>query len=77
MIGEMMAVSKGTFAITRASRFMANSPWVTVQLEFEGQRDGIRLSQQGIDLLRIEEGKIVEAMLFSSNTEQEDAFWGR
>lgn len=77
MIGEMMAVSKGTFAITRANRFMANGPWVTVELEFEGQRDGIRLSQQGIDLLRIEEGKIVEARLFSSDPEQEDAFWGR
>lgn len=77
MIGEMMAVSNGTFAITRANRFMANGPWVTVELEFEGQRDGVRLSQQGIDLLHIQDGKIVEARLFSSDPEQEDAFWGR
>jgi uncharacterized protein len=77
MIGAMMEVSRGTFAITRASRFMGNGPWVTVELEFEGQRDGLRMSQQGIDLLRIEAGRIVEARLFSSDPEQEDAFWGR
>lgn len=76
MIGKMMEVSKGTFAITRAHRFMGNGAWVTVELEFEGQRDGLRLSQHGIDLLRIEEGRIVEARLFSSDPEQEDAFWG-
>jgi ketosteroid isomerase-like protein len=77
MIGAMMEVSKGTFAITRANRFMGNGPWVTVEIEFEGQRDGLRMSQQGIDLLRIEEGRIVEARLFSSDPAQEDAFWGR
>lgn len=77
MIGAMMELSKGTFAITRANRFMGNGAWVTVELEFVGQRDGLRMSQQGIDLLRIEEGRIVEARLFSSDPEQEDAFWGR
>lgn len=77
MIGRMMEVSKGTFAITRASRFMSNGPWVTVELEFEGRRDDLLMSQQGLDLLRIEEGRIVEARLFSSDPEQEDAFWGR
>ena len=77
MIGEMMGVSNGTFAITRAHRYMANGPWVTVEIEFEGRRDGAVMSQHGIDLLRIEGGKIVEARLFSSDPEQEDAFWGR
>jgi uncharacterized protein len=77
MIGEMMAVSNGTFAITRAHRYMANGSWVTVEIEFEGRRDGAVMSQHGIDLLRIEGGKIVEARLFSSDPEQEDAFWGR
>lgn len=77
MIGTMMEVSKGTFAITSARRFMGNGPWVTVEIEFEGQRDGAQMSQQGIDLLRIEGGRIVEARLFSSDPAQEDAFWGR
>jgi ketosteroid isomerase-like protein len=77
MIGDMMAVSDGTFAIARANRFMENGQWVTVELEFEAQRDGLRMSQQGIDLLRIEDGRITEARLFSSDPRQEDAFWGR
>jgi ketosteroid isomerase-like protein len=77
MIGGMMEASRGTFAITRANRFMGNGAWVTVELEFKGQRDGMQMSQQGIDLLCIEDGKIVEARLFSSDPEQEDAFWGQ
>lgn len=77
MIGEMMAVSQGTFAITRANGFMLNGPWVAVELEFEGRRDGLVMSQRGIDMLRIEDGKIVEARLFSSDQDQEDVFWGR
>lgn len=76
MIGGMMEASAGTFAITRATRFMSNGPWVTVEIEFEGRRDDLHLSQQGIDLLRVEEGRIVEARLFSSDPEQENAFWG-
>lgn len=76
MIGGMMAASRGSFAITRANRFMSNGDWVAVELEFEAQRDGMRMAQPGIDLLRIENGQIVEARLFSSNQAQEDAFWG-
>lgn len=77
MIGAMMGVSGGTFKITRAARFMENGDWVTVELEFQGERSGARLSQAGIDLLRIENGQIVEARLFSSDPSEEDAFWGR
>jgi len=35
------------------------------------------MDQPGIDLLRIVDGKIVEVWLFSSDPEQEDAFWGK
>jgi hypothetical protein len=77
MIGGMMEVSGGTFAITRAVRFMVNGDWVTVEIEFAAQRDGMMLAQPGIDLLRIENGRIVEARLFSSDQDAEDAFWGQ
>ena len=40
LIGGMMEVSGGTFAITRANRYMANGDWVTVEIEFSGERDG-------------------------------------
>lgn len=77
MIGAMMEVSEGTFAITRASRYMANGDLVAIEIEFSGERDGARLSQTGIDLLRIEGGRITEVWLFSSNPQEEDAFWGK
>jgi len=77
MIGRMMEHSNGTFAITRTVRFSANGEWVAVELEFSGQRDGARLNQPGIDLLKIENGQIVEARLFSSDQKAEDEFWGK
>lgn len=77
MFGGMMAASGGTFAITHAHRFLANGDLVAIEIEFAAQRDGIKLDQPGIDLLRIADGKIVEVWLLSSNPEQEDAFWGK
>jgi len=77
MFGGMMAASGGTFAITHAHRFLANGDLVAIEIEFAAQRDDIKLDQPGIDLLRIADGKIVEVWLFSSNPEQEDAFWGK
>jgi uncharacterized protein len=77
MLGKMMEVSQGTFAITRADHYMANGDWVAITLEFAGQANGIQLKQPGVDLLRIEGGQVVEVRLFSSDQAQEDAFWGR
>ena len=76
MMGGMMEKSGGTFAITHAHRYLANGDLVAIEIEFSGQREGATLDQAGIDLLRIVDGKIVEVWLFSSNPEQEDAFWG-
>jgi uncharacterized protein len=77
MLGKMMEVSKGTFAITRADHYMANDDWVVITIEFAGEHDGIKLKQAGVDLVRIEGGKIVEVRLFSSDQAQEDTFWGQ
>ena len=56
---------------------MANGDWVAVSIEFAGVRDGLTLQQAGVDLLHIVDGKIVEVRLFSSDSAQEDAFWGQ
>jgi ketosteroid isomerase-like protein len=77
LFGAMMTVSGGSFAITQAHRYFANGDLVAIEIEFAGQRDGATLNQPGIDLLRIEGGKIVEVWLFSSDPAQEDAFWGK
>nr|WP_315220484.1 nuclear transport factor 2 family protein [uncultured Duganella sp.] len=76
MLGKMMEVSKGTFAITRADHYMANGDWVAITIEFAGEANGIELRQPGIDLVRIAGGKIVEVRLFSGDQAQEDLFWG-
>jgi ketosteroid isomerase-like protein len=77
MLGTMMEVSKGTFAITRADHYMANGDWVAITIEFAGEANGMKLKQAGVDLIRIEGGKIVELRLFSSDQKQEDEFWGQ
>ncbi|WP_292399696.1 nuclear transport factor 2 family protein [Mesorhizobium sp.] len=77
MLGGMMEASGGSFAITKVNRYLTNGDLVAVDLEFAGEHGGLKLSQSGIDVLRIKDGKIVEVWLFSSDPEQEDAFWGR
>ena len=77
MLGAMMEVSKGTFAITRADHYMANGDWVAITIEFAGEANGHTMKQAGVDLIRIDGGKIVEVKLFSSDPVQEDAFWGQ
>jgi len=77
MIGGMMEVSQGSFAITEASHYMENGDWVAVSIRFGGEREGARLEQAGVDLLRIADGKIAEVFLFSSDPAQEDRFWGQ
>jgi ketosteroid isomerase-like protein len=76
MLAKMMEVSKGTFAITRADHYMANGELVAITVEFAGEANGIKLRQPGVDLVRIEHGKIVAVRLFSSDQQQEDLFWG-
>ena len=76
MLGGMMTVSQGSFKITRANRYMANGDWVAIELEFEAERPGMKLAQPGVDLVRIDKGRIVEVRLFSSDQDGEDAFWG-
>ena len=77
MLGAMMDVSKGTFAITRADHYMANGDWVAITIEFAGEAHGLKMNQAGVDLIRIQGDKIVEVKLFSSDQAQEDAFWGQ
>lgn len=47
MIGGMMEVSRGTFAITEAQHYMENGDWVAISIRFAGEREGARLDQAG------------------------------
>ncbi|MBY5865331.1 nuclear transport factor 2 family protein [Rhizobium leguminosarum] len=77
MMGAMMAKSGDSFAITHAHRYLANGDLVAIEIEFAGQREGAKVDQPGIDLLRVQDGKIVEVWLFSSDPKEEDQFWGK
>jgi ketosteroid isomerase-like protein len=77
MLGAMMQTSNGSFAVDKVHAFMANGDLVTVTIHFAANRQDASMSMDGVDLLRIEDGKITEMWLFSSDPESEDAFWGR
>lgn len=76
MIGGMMESSRGTFRIDRVENLMANGDLVAATIHFVAERDGATLALDGVDLLRVVDGLIVEAWLFGADQSVEDAFWG-
>ncbi|WP_017590763.1 nuclear transport factor 2 family protein [Nocardiopsis ganjiahuensis] len=76
MIGGMMAVSEGTFELTMTGEPMVNGALVAAPVHFAGKREEAEMAMGGVDLLRIEGGKLAEAWLFSADPQAEDAFWG-
>jgi ketosteroid isomerase-like protein len=76
MLGSMMETSRGTFAIDKIHTVMENGDLVAATIHFTGRHDGASMSMDGVDVLRIENGKIAEMWLFSSDPAAEDAFWG-
>lgn len=76
MIGGMMEVSRGTFRIDRVHALMANGDLVAATIHFVAERDGATLALDGVDLLRVVDGVIVEAWLFGADQQAEDDFWG-
>lgn len=77
MIGQMMELSAGTFAIDRVDSLMSNGDLVAAAIHFTGRRDGRSMDMNGIDMMRLSDGKIMEMWLFSGDQAAEDAFWGR
>lgn len=77
MIGTMMGVSNGTFVLESTGAPMINGDLAVLPIRFSGKREGMEMSMDGIDLLRIENGKVAEAWLFSADQIAEDAFWGQ
>lgn len=76
MIGAMMQSSAGTFAIDKVHSLMVNGDLVAASIHFSARRDGKSMSMDGVDVLRIKDGAIVEAWLFSGDQAAEDEFWG-
>ena len=76
LIGGMMTASQGTFELSVTGPPMVNGAVVAVPIHFSGKREDATMSQDGVDLLRVEGDRIAEVWLFSSDPESEDAFWG-
>ena len=77
MLGQMMQVSAGSFAIDQVRNVMASGDLVAATIHFQGQREGAAMSMDGVDVLRIADDKIAEVWLFSADQPAEDLFWGQ
>jgi uncharacterized protein len=76
MIGRMMEISQGSFELALTTPPMGNGDLVAANIHFTARREGAVLDQDGVDLLKVADGQIVEAWLFSSDQPGEDDFWG-
>lgn len=74
-LGDFGKWSQGTFAIDDIHYITDNGDFVSVSLNFVASFKDKSISMKGIDLFRIQNGKITEVWLFSENIEEEDNFW--
>lgn len=77
MLGGMMEASQGSFAIDKVHSLMGNGELVAATIHFAGRHDKASMAMDGVDLLRIKDGKIAEVWLFSGDPAAEDIFWGK
>ncbi|MET9966023.1 nuclear transport factor 2 family protein [Streptomyces sp. NPDC006356] len=77
MLGGMMQTSQGSFAIDQVHALMGNGDTVAATIHFTGSHERGSMSMDGVDVLRMKDGKIVEVWLFSADQTTEDAFWGQ
>lgn len=72
--GEYSERSGGTFKVI-TDWAAPNSHFVAVSVVSMAEKDGNTLNNPGIDLFRIENGKIQEVWTFSKYQSAEDEFW--
>ncbi len=75
LFAQFMELSEGSFRINKVSNIMNNGDLVAATLHFSAKRQGRAISMKGVDLMRIEGGRIVEVWLFSADQDIEDNFW--
>ncbi|MCF1595863.1 nuclear transport factor 2 family protein [Streptomyces muensis] len=77
MLGGMMQTSQGSFAIDAVHALMGNGDTVAATIHFTGRHERGSMGMDGVDVLRLKDGKIAEVRLFSADQTSEDAFWGK
>lgn len=76
LLGAFTERSAGSFRIDRVDQLFANGDLVAATIAFSASVADKAMSMAGVDLLRVENGKIAEVWLFSEDQPAEDAFWG-
>ncbi|WP_306350536.1 nuclear transport factor 2 family protein [Flavobacterium sp. '19STA2R22 D10 B1'] len=74
-LGRFMELSQGTFAIDAVDYLAPNGNMVSAAIHFKAKAHGKSMAMKGMDLMRFENGKIVEVWLFSEDGTAEDDFW--
>lgn len=75
LFGKFMEISEGSFKIDYVDSIMANGELVTAILRFSAKNKKGQISMNGVDVMRVQNGKIREVFLFSADQKAEDAFW--
>jgi ketosteroid isomerase-like protein len=75
LFGKFMEISQGSFKIDHVHSIMANGDLVAATIHFSAKKVGAEISMDGVDLMKVENGKIKEVFLFSGDQNAEDAFW--
>lgn len=76
LLGGLMEASEGSFQLVVTGPAMVNGEMVAIPVRFSGARSDASMDMDGVDLLTVRDGKIVEMHLFSADGPAEDAFWG-
>ena len=75
-LGRFMELSGGTFALI-PDVVTESGNLVSMTVHFTAQREGATdLDQRGVDIFRVEDGRIAEVWLISEDQAAEDLFWG-
>lgn len=75
LFGKFMEISEGSFKINKINSIMSNGSTVAATLHFSAKNKKTEISMNGVDMMRVENGKIKEVFLFSGDQDAEDAFW--
>ena len=79
LFGEFMSISGGTFKIDEVKNITVNGVLVSANLHFSAHRCqyfDFEMSMDGVDVMKVVDGKIKEVFLISGDQQLEDKFWG-
>lgn len=68
LFGRFMEISQNSFKIDSVGHIMANGNLVSSTLHFSARKlNGQSITMNGVDLMKVENGKIAEVFLFSED----------